>query len=730
MKTYLKLTALALLALCTVPAKGQNVDNLPTLTGAEVDLANDKISVRDASVSASAGALRKMTIAEFWKALGGTNVSPTELSYLDGASGPLQPAGAYFYDIANYTTANQRNGTADATAAVQALMNTIETAMKANNGGNYIVWMDEEVELRIDGALQTTNGNNAQITLPALDAFSDAQCSLIFRGPAPVSAGFSTVSAIPEPTKGPRIRSTLATGGGTRPCVIGGKGPTGSAWPFTLINVWFENVVVETVPNPLISGINCFYVAGMEVNNTAVIAGTYSVADVVEPTTSTSYGIIGPTINNGVYSNFHNAFVLGFRTGYLLNEHSTGYINAFGCMTALEMGAGYHGSFLSRVGAVDCKTAIRGPASVGSYQSARLSVGLLMVEHLSSGIFSGGNDIEDSGNYLKGRCEYAVVLGNVGENDSFLKNGGTNFECSAQGDNLRPVWNALSGTSPAITFLGTPQSRTIQLTGNTTFTGSGYAQGRKYILIVTGDSSTRTLSWPGWTWMGTAPTSLDSGKVLTVELLCSGSAAANVIARYSEGNNAVGFTIADTFTRANSASVVGASSTGNITPTQRHGTWGISGNELYISTASSASTNVNTVVWDNGSANATVQADFKTPASGAFAQYLILRSTDVNNFIYVEINSTGALALGKRIGGTYTTLPGGLSGQGYTNSQTYTVKAVMSGTSIEVFVGGVSKITYNTSTGLENVTAHGVGYFAGSVSPALGTFDNLSITTP
>lgn len=54
----------ALLALCIGPARGQNVDNLPTILGSAVDKTNDKIMVRDASVSASAGALRQMALAE------------------------------------------------------------------------------------------------------------------------------------------------------------------------------------------------------------------------------------------------------------------------------------------------------------------------------------------------------------------------------------------------------------------------------------------------------------------------------------------------------------------------------------------------------------------------------------------------------------------------------------------------------------------------------------------
>jgi hypothetical protein len=64
MKTPKLILAVAALAACTGLAWAQNVDDLPALTGAAVDKANDKLLVRDASVSAAAGALRSMTIAE------------------------------------------------------------------------------------------------------------------------------------------------------------------------------------------------------------------------------------------------------------------------------------------------------------------------------------------------------------------------------------------------------------------------------------------------------------------------------------------------------------------------------------------------------------------------------------------------------------------------------------------------------------------------------------------
>jgi hypothetical protein len=91
MKHHLKtIFAGALLALCIGPASGQNVDNLPSIVGSAVDKTNDKIIVRDASVSAASGALRKMALAELvnvpglfsggaWGSITGTLSAQTDL---------------------------------------------------------------------------------------------------------------------------------------------------------------------------------------------------------------------------------------------------------------------------------------------------------------------------------------------------------------------------------------------------------------------------------------------------------------------------------------------------------------------------------------------------------------------------------------------------------------------------------------------------------------------------
>lgn len=88
-------------------------------------------------------------------------------------------------------------------------------------------------------------------------------------------------------------------------------------------------------------------------------------------------------------------------------------------------------------------------------------------------------------------------------------------------------------TSVAIDFTAN-DIQTLALTGNVTFTGSGMFSYTRKMLIVTADSSSRTLAWPAWTAIGSAlPASLAANKTLIVDLSSTGTTAASVLATWS-----------------------------------------------------------------------------------------------------------------------------------------------------------------------------------------------------
>lgn len=94
-------------------------------------------------------------------------------------------------------------------------------------------------------------------------------------------------------------------------------------------------------------------------------------------------------------------------------------------------------------------------------------------------------------------------------------------------------WDTLSGTSPAITFTALEQNLTLTLSGNTTFTSSGYAQGYVSNIYITCDGTTRTLAFPAWTWIGGAPTSIAANKKMQIALICTSTTAGSVFATYA-----------------------------------------------------------------------------------------------------------------------------------------------------------------------------------------------------
>ena len=96
---------------------------------------------------------------------------------------------------------------------------------------------------------------------------------------------------------------------------------------------------------------------------------------------------------------------------------------------------------------------------------------------------------------------------------------------------------AYTSASTAITWGATttvdfsaPEMQTLAITGDTTFASSNLVPGRQKTILVTGDSSTRNLTWPGgWICTGSLkPATLAANKRMTVWLYSQASADASV----------------------------------------------------------------------------------------------------------------------------------------------------------------------------------------------------------
>ena len=148
---------------------------------------------------------------------------------------------------------------------------------------------------------------------------------------------------------------------GRDPSFIGGMGPVGGIFDLSFITVRFENMIFQTVQNPQISCLNLENVSQIELHDTIIMAGTaIGETDMVQPTTTTSYGMIMPPYNQSMGHQVENVSVSNFYTGVLVGELShISNINCAVCVYALEFGFSYHVSVIERIVDWHCKNGIK-----------------------------------------------------------------------------------------------------------------------------------------------------------------------------------------------------------------------------------------------------------------------------------------------------------------------------------------------------------------------------------
>lgn len=198
--------------------------------------------------------------------------------------------------------------------------------------------------------------------------------------------------------------------------------------------------------------------------------------------------------------------------------------------------------------------------------------------------------------------------------------------------------------------------------------------------------------------------------------------------------------ISDTFTAANSATSVSARTP---SPTNTPGnTWAVSGSGVTFGITSNKayqSAGDNSVegfaIINTGLGNGDFSVDITTgPNTDRTLQGLVLRSsaapaTDSLRVVILSVSGAHQMELNKVVAGVQTTI--GTYAFSVATNTTYAVRAVVSGTSITVYLDGVSRITYNTSTGLESNTYAGIFTYhqTGFYDDLTGTWDNFLVKT-
>ncbi len=120
-------------------------------------------------------------------------------------------------------------------------------------------------------------------------------------------------------------------------------------------------------------------------------------------------------------------------------------------------------------------------------------------------------------------------------------------------DNVQNIIHDLSTASTALDFSG-DEFQNISISANTTFTASNYAIGKSKTVIITTDSTARTLAFPsGWTFLNKSkPVDQAASKIGVLSLVCTTAIESGVLATYAaEDFSLAGMTASSTSTLTN-----------------------------------------------------------------------------------------------------------------------------------------------------------------------------------
>jgi len=309
------------------------------------------------------------------------------------------------------------DGVTDNTTAFQTWLNSVETA-----DVNATLIVEDGVYV-FSGPLQDTSARNAQILLPRPAHY----ITLTIKGRQAIPTWVSAASVpptLPLPA-GARFKSTLSTGGGASPSFIGGHGTLADQ---NQLHLCIENMMFQTVGNPQISCLNLELITWVDfTRDVLIVAGDrLDNPSAIQPTNTSSCGLIMPMTNIGVLHTVENIHVFQFYTGIAFGEiaHFKN-IGAYACKYALQFGFAYHANLIERVLIFHCTNGIR---ILGG--ACPLSIIQLDIEHENPAgpWYVTIYDIDDPNNYGSGDITWWVVKGGVGVDTTFTVNGGANIK--------------------------------------------------------------------------------------------------------------------------------------------------------------------------------------------------------------------------------------------------------------------------------------------------------------
>jgi hypothetical protein len=311
------------------------------------------------------------------------------------------------------------DGSTDDTAGVQAAIDACGAA-----GGGIVLIPRGSGESIIGGALQDTGRSNAQLVLPRIDYVDGEAITIVLQGEAAPPSVASVIGATPLPDNLSVLKGTLNTASGTAPCLIGAHGPVGTFGDFSNIRLVIRDLIIEMPANPALTAVDASRVAQFEADRLVVHAGSFDVSSISAQSTSTSFGIRTPGLNNGAFTHLDGVDVVGFYNGYEIGEHCVAVdVAAWACRHARVFVEGYHASHFVRFMPVHCHRAMTFTGGPHYFTDAQLNI-----EHAASGTWAPVYDIDDPSNYGHGTVRWHVVLAGTGPDSTFTVNGGANID--------------------------------------------------------------------------------------------------------------------------------------------------------------------------------------------------------------------------------------------------------------------------------------------------------------
>jgi hypothetical protein len=275
------------------------------------------------------------------------------------------------------------------------------------------------------GPLQDTGRTNSQIMLPGI-ASGEQSYTIKIKGYHPIGTPLTAVygTTVPE---GPIFKSTLATGSGTRPSFICGRGPVGA--PFdeaSGVSFEVENIVFTTVSNPQITCLNFQRLCTVNLVGDVIVMSEGA----AQPTTTTSYGVVMPQYNNSVLQRVEDLRIFNFYTGIQVSElvHISN-IGCYNCYYAMEWPFTYHANLIERFLDYWCPYGIK-VSDVNYFTILQHDIERGGDGHWYSRVY----DVVDAGNQAYGDITWWAVKTVSGVLNQYDVSGGANLQLRRTGN--------------------------------------------------------------------------------------------------------------------------------------------------------------------------------------------------------------------------------------------------------------------------------------------------------